>query len=85
MEDVWHWIDAHGAKYGLNRPMPGADPAHIQQRGDAFRVALSLREARTGIAEVRVADARLADARVDDAPRWRRHKDGRKRVASASR
>ena len=46
MEDVWHWIDAHGAKYGLNRPMPGADPAHIQQRGDAHKVATGLRETR---------------------------------------
>ncbi|MFZ1094954.1 MAG: hypothetical protein WAN75_38020, partial [Xanthobacteraceae bacterium] len=25
---VWHWIDAHGAKYGLYRPIPGPDPAH---------------------------------------------------------
>ena len=29
---VWHWIDAHGAKYGLHRPIPGPDPAHIQPR-----------------------------------------------------
>ena len=28
------WLDANGAKYGLHRPMPGYDPAHIQQRGD---------------------------------------------------
>src|SRR5262245_19705878 len=30
---VWHWIDGHGARYGLIRPMPGADPAHVQPRG----------------------------------------------------
>jgi len=52
MEEVWHWIDAHGAKYGLHRPMPGADPAHIQQRGDWHKIALALRDTR-----VRVADA----------------------------
>jgi hypothetical protein len=43
---VWHWIDAHGAKYGLNRPMPGADPAHIQQKGDWHRIAVALRGSR---------------------------------------
>src|SRR5262249_34127190 len=25
-EAVWHWLDAHGAKYGIRRPMPGYDP-----------------------------------------------------------
>ncbi|MFL6797596.1 MAG: hypothetical protein ACJ8F3_09325 [Xanthobacteraceae bacterium] len=41
--DVWRWIDAHGGKYGLNRPMPGADPAHIQQKGDWHKIAVALR------------------------------------------
>jgi hypothetical protein len=44
--DVWHWIDAHGTKYGLHRPLPGADPAHIQQRDDGHKIALALRETR---------------------------------------
>ena len=44
--EVWHWIDAHGAKYGLHRPLPGADPAHLQQRGDWHGIALALRESR---------------------------------------
>jgi hypothetical protein len=48
--DVWNWIDAHGAKYGLHRPLPGADPAHIQQRGDWHKIAFALREVRTGAA-----------------------------------
>ncbi|HEY7248616.1 MAG TPA: hypothetical protein VH678_32535 [Xanthobacteraceae bacterium] len=48
--EVWHWIDAHGAKYGLHRPLPGADPAHIQQRGDSHKIAVALRESRTGLA-----------------------------------
>ncbi len=46
-EQVWHWIDAHGAKYGIRRPMPGYDPAHIQAGGDYHRVAAALRESRT--------------------------------------
>ena len=45
--DVWKWIDDHGAKYGLHRPLPKADPAHVQQRGDWQKIALGLRESRT--------------------------------------
>jgi hypothetical protein len=48
--DVWKWIDAHGSKYGLHRPLPGADPAHIQQRGDAHKIAVAMRESRTRVA-----------------------------------
>lgn len=43
---VWRWIDLHGAKYGLRRPMPGADPAHIQPRNTFHDLARQLREAR---------------------------------------
>jgi hypothetical protein len=43
---IWHWIDAHGAKFGLRRPMPGADPAHIQPRNTFHDLAHQLREAR---------------------------------------
>jgi hypothetical protein len=43
---VWRWFDAHGAKYGLHRPMPGADPAHVQQRGEWRDLAAGLRQAR---------------------------------------
>jgi hypothetical protein len=46
-EQVWHWLDAHGARYGLRRPMPGYDPAHIQAGGDWHRVAAGLRDNRT--------------------------------------
>ncbi|HEY7298361.1 MAG TPA: hypothetical protein VH684_10535 [Xanthobacteraceae bacterium] len=45
-EEVWHWVDAHGAKFGLRRPMPGVDPAHIQAGGDWHRIAVALREGR---------------------------------------
>src|SRR5262249_14982174 len=44
--DVWKWFDANGAKYGLSRPMPGYDPAHIQASGEWRKVAASLRKAR---------------------------------------
>jgi hypothetical protein len=43
---AWHWIDAHGAKFGLRRPMPSADPAHIQPRNSFHDLAHQLREAR---------------------------------------
>ena len=49
-EEVWKWIDAHGAKYGLSRPMPGNDPAHIQQRGDWHKIAMGLRDSRLKLA-----------------------------------
>jgi hypothetical protein len=49
-EDVWHWVDAHGAKYGLRRPMPGYDPAHIQAGGAWHDIAQALRAGRTKIA-----------------------------------
>jgi hypothetical protein len=44
---VWRWIDAHGGKFGLYRPMPGADPAHVQARGAWHKLAVTLRESRT--------------------------------------
>jgi hypothetical protein len=48
---VWHWLDRHGAKYGLYRPMPGADPAHVQSRDDWHRLAGTMREVRLGTAD----------------------------------
>src|SRR5262249_38558145 len=50
-EKVWQWIDAHGARYGLRRPMPEADPAHIQARSNWHELAASLRRARVQVAE----------------------------------
>jgi hypothetical protein len=46
--DVWKWMDVHGAKYGLHRPLAKADPAHVQQVGDWHKIALALRESRIG-------------------------------------
>src|SRR5438128_3597598 len=65
-EEVWKWIDAHGAKYALARPMPGIDPAHIQQRGESSKVVSIFRKKRLADggrrqrhkAKVKVASAR---------------------------
>ncbi len=54
---VWRWIDANGAKFGLHRPIPGPDPAHVQSRGDWHKLALGLRETR-----LRAADATAQSA-----------------------
>jgi hypothetical protein len=61
---VWKWLDIHGAKYGLHRPMPGGDPAHVQPQGAWNRIALALRQARVGTAdEARGPGTRTAAAR----------------------
>jgi len=61
-EMVWHWLDAHGAKYGLHRPMPGADPAHVQSRGAWQNLAHALRNARTKLAnQMRAPSTEPAD------------------------
>jgi hypothetical protein len=49
-ETVWRWFDAYGAKYGLRRPMPGYDPAHIQAGGSWHDIAQALRQGRTKVA-----------------------------------
>jgi hypothetical protein len=59
-EDLWDWLDDHGAKYGIARPMPDNDPAHIQARGDRHKVASTLRSARvkdTDLEKIKVASA----------------------------
>jgi hypothetical protein len=38
-EQVWKWLDVNGSKYGLHRPMPGNDPAHVQEAGESPRKA----------------------------------------------
>jgi hypothetical protein len=65
-EEVWKWIDLHGVKYGLSRPMPGNDPAHVQQRGESSKVVSIFRKKRLADggrrhrhkAKVKVASAR---------------------------
>jgi hypothetical protein len=48
---VWQWLDANGAKFGLHRPIPGPDPAHVQSRGEWHKLALALRESRLRAAD----------------------------------
>ena len=62
--DVWKWIDAHGAKYGLHRPLPKADPAHVQQLGDWRRIALASRDNRTGSAPVHNGKSKVTASRA---------------------
>ena len=57
-EAVWKWLDANGAKYGLHRPMPGNDPAHVQSRGDWRKLAQALRASRVQIAEAKEAKSK---------------------------
>jgi len=64
MSDVWKWIDANGAKYGLSRPMPGYDPAHVQSRGEWHRLAASLRQVR--IKEMHMQKPAVSEAPSDD-------------------
>jgi hypothetical protein len=78
---VWHWIDAHGAKFGLRRPMPGVDPAHIQPRPAFHDLAHQLREARVRLdnqmtaAVSEAAAAKMKVASRDDEPNGgRRHR-----------
>jgi hypothetical protein len=56
-EAVWKWLDVNGSKYGLHRPMPGADPAHVQQTGDSGRKVASGGRASKFKRKVRVARA----------------------------
>jgi len=70
---VWHWLDADGAKFGLHRPIPGRDPAHVQSRGDWHKLAFSLREGRLRAAEAaHIADRNpsLAKAKVVAKASW---------------
>jgi hypothetical protein len=48
---VWRWVDRNRGKYGLSRPMPGSDPAHIQAGGDWRRIAAKLRDGRVQVAD----------------------------------
>jgi hypothetical protein len=57
---VWHWIDAHGAKYGLRRPIPGRDPAHVQAQGKWHEIALALRNTRAKLANQEEARTKVA-------------------------
>jgi hypothetical protein len=61
-DTVWHWIDAHGAKYGLHRPIPGPDPAHVQPTGKWHEIAVALRTSRNKVAEAEQSKTKVAGA-----------------------
>jgi hypothetical protein len=69
-EVVWHWIDGHGARYGIRRPMPGYDPAHIQSGGEWHEIAQALRGERTHTATA--AAKKPATTEASARPRHRR-------------
>jgi hypothetical protein len=41
---VWKFVDQHGEKFGIFRPMKGIDPAHVQPFGGWHDVAFNLRK-----------------------------------------
>jgi hypothetical protein len=69
---VWQWIDANGAKFGIYRPIPGPDPAHVQSRGDWHKLALALRESRLRAVDAGTTDreTRAAKANVVAKAAW---------------
>jgi hypothetical protein len=61
---VWRWIDTHGGKFGLYRPMPGADPSHVQPKSNWHKLASGLRESRNRVSqEARAATADASSTR----------------------
>ena len=61
---VWRWIDANGAKYGISRPIRHFDPPHVEPRGDWRRIARNMRMERTGVA---VAEAQEREDKAQPA------------------
>lgn len=49
---LFSWIDRMGRRFGLLRPMPGADPAHVATVGDWRTIAQRLRAERLTATEV---------------------------------
>jgi hypothetical protein len=45
--EVWQWLALHGEEFGLHRPLPSIDPAHVVPRGDWHQFAAALRRERT--------------------------------------
>ena len=80
---MFRWIDSNGAKFGLHRPYR-FDPPHVEPRNDWRRLAIKLRNERTGGA-IETAEAETRDVAEDTRSAARRKvKNGRNvRVASA--
>jgi hypothetical protein len=47
---VWNWLDRHSQQFGLHRPLPGADPAHVQPIAGWRQLAEKLRDERRAAA-----------------------------------
>jgi hypothetical protein len=47
-EELWRWLDQHGDRFGIFRPLRGVDPAHLQARGPWHALAAALRVERVG-------------------------------------
>jgi hypothetical protein len=45
---VWDWLGKNSEKFGIYRPLPRADPAHLQARGPWHQLGARLRGERTG-------------------------------------
>jgi hypothetical protein len=43
---LWTWLDSNSARLGLERPLAGLDPPHVQPRGPWHEVASALRQGR---------------------------------------
>jgi hypothetical protein len=63
-DEAWsamvRFIDKRGREFGLFRPMPGADPYHVQPTGAWHRIAANLRFARTGVRDKQARTAGVA-------------------------
>jgi hypothetical protein len=58
---VWSWITTNGVQFGLERPLAGFDPAHMQPRGPWHAVAAALRNDRLAKAAPEADAAAPAD------------------------
>jgi hypothetical protein len=47
-QQVWRWMADHGAEFGLRRPLPQRDPAHVQPQGAWHELAAAFRRHRMG-------------------------------------
>jgi hypothetical protein len=61
---LWKWMDQHGEKFGIVRPMKQIDPAHVQPFGGWHDVAFNLRDKR-GTAENRYLPASVTNTDVE--------------------
>ena len=49
-DKLWSWLDRHSQQFGLHRPLPGADPAHVQPIAGWRQLAEKLRDERRAAA-----------------------------------